>query len=42
MVYRESYSTKHVLIRLLEEWKESFDDNFREKKRGGGGGGFNG
>ena len=45
MVYRESYSTKHVLIRLLEEWKESFDNNFTVKKRRKGGrgeGGVNG
>ena len=24
---RESYSTQHVLIRLLEEWRENLDDN---------------
>ena len=26
--YRESYSTQHVLIRLLEEWRENLDNNF--------------
>ena len=26
--YRESCSTQHVLIRLLEEWKENLDNNF--------------
>ena len=25
---RESYSTQHVLIRLLEEWRENLDNNF--------------
>ena len=26
--YRQSYSTKHVLICLLEEWIEGLDNNF--------------
>ena len=26
--YRQNYSTQHVLIRLLEEWKEDLDNNF--------------
>ena len=26
--YRESYSTQHVLIRLLEEWRENLDNNY--------------
>ena len=26
--YRESYSTQHILIRLLEEWRENLDNNF--------------
>ena len=26
--YRESYGTQHVLIRLLEEWRENLDNNF--------------
>ena len=26
--YRQSYSTQHVLIRLLEEWMEGLDNNF--------------
>ena len=25
--YRESSSTEHVLIRLLEEWRENLDNN---------------
>ena len=25
--YRESYNTQHVLIRLLEEWREMLDNN---------------
>ena len=28
VAYRESYSTQHVLIRLLEEWREMLDNNF--------------
>ena len=26
--YRASYGTQHVLLRLIEEWKENFDNNF--------------
>ena len=26
--YRKSYSTQHVLIRMVEEWKENLDNNF--------------
>ena len=26
--YRESYSTQHVLIRLLEEWTENLNNNY--------------
>ena len=26
--YQESYSTQHVLIGLLEEWRENLDDNY--------------
>ena len=26
--YRESYSTQHVLIGLLEEWRENIDNNY--------------
>ena len=26
--YRESYSTQHVFIRLLEEWRENLDNNY--------------
>ena len=26
--YRQNYSTRHVLIRLLEEWREGLDNNF--------------
>ena len=26
--YRQNYSTQHVLIRLLEEWREDLDNNF--------------
>ena len=26
--YHESYNTKHVLIRLLEEWRENLDKNY--------------
>ena len=26
--YRKSYSTKKVLIRLFEEWREKLDKNF--------------
>ena len=26
--YRTNYSTQHVLVRLLEEWREKIDDNF--------------
>ena len=26
--YRKNYSTQQVLIRLLEEWREKFDENF--------------
>ena len=26
--YRESCSTQHVLIRLLEEWRENLDNNY--------------
>ena len=26
--YRKSYSTQHVLIRMVEEWKEYLDNNF--------------
>ena len=26
--YRMSYSTRHVLIRMVEEWKENLDNNF--------------
>ena len=26
--YRRAYSTKHVLIRLVEDWKPKLDDNF--------------
>ena len=25
--YRKSYSTQHVLIRMVEEWKENLDNN---------------
>ena len=27
-VYRESHSTQHVLIRLLEEWSGNLDNNY--------------
>ena len=27
VAYRDSYSTQHVLIRLLEEWRENIDNN---------------
>ena len=27
-VYRENYSTNHVLIRLIENWKKAHDENF--------------
>ena len=27
-VYRKSYSTQHVLIRLIEEWKQKLDRNY--------------
>ena len=26
--YRKSYSTQHMLIRMVEEWKEKLDNNF--------------
>ena len=26
--YRASYGTQHVLLRLIEEWKKNFDNNF--------------
>ena len=26
--YRKLYSTQHVLIRMVEEWKENLDNNF--------------
>ena len=26
--YRQNYSTQHVLVRLLEEWREGLDNNF--------------
>ena len=26
--YQKNYSTQHVLIRLLEEWREGLDNNF--------------
>ena len=26
--YRESYNTQHVLIRLIEEWRKSLDNNY--------------
>ena len=26
--YRASYSTQHVLLRLIEEWKTNLDNNF--------------
>ena len=26
--YRKSYSTQHVLIRIVEAWKEDLDNNF--------------
>ena len=26
--YRASYSTQHVLLRLIEEWKRNLDNNF--------------
>ena len=26
--YRKSYSTQHVLIRLIEEWKQKLDRNY--------------
>ena len=26
--YRTNYSSKHVIIRLLEEWRKKLDDNF--------------
>ena len=28
IAYRKSYSTQHVLIRMVEEWKENLDNNF--------------
>ena len=28
VAYRESYNTKHVLNRLLEEWRENLDKNY--------------
>ena len=27
-VYRQNYSTQHVLIRLLEQWREVLDNDF--------------
>ena len=27
-VYGQNYSTQHVLIPLLEEWREGLDNNF--------------
>ena len=27
-VYRENYSSSHVLIRLIENWKQALDENF--------------
>ena len=27
-VYQESYNTQHLLIRLLEEWRENLDNNY--------------
>ena len=27
-LYRQNYGTQHVLIRLLEEWREGLDNNF--------------
>ena len=26
--YRESYNTQHVLIRLIEDWRKSLDNNY--------------
>ena len=26
--YRKSYNTQHVIIRLLEEWRENLDKNY--------------
>ena len=26
--YRDSYNTQHVLIRVLEEWRKTLDNNF--------------
>ena len=26
--YRTNYSSQHVIIRLLEEWRKKLDDNF--------------
>ena len=26
--YRPSYSTQHVLLRLIDEWKTNLDNNF--------------
>ena len=26
--YRRNYSSQHVIIRLLEEWRKKLDDNF--------------
>ena len=26
--YRVSYSTQHVLIRLIEEWRKNLDNNY--------------
>ena len=26
--YREGYSTEHVLVRLIEEWRKKLDDDY--------------
>ena len=27
-IYRKNYNSQHVLIRLIEEWREHLDKNF--------------
>ena len=36
VAYRESYNTQHVLIRLLEEWREKILTIITQWRRGGG------
>ena len=28
LAYREGYSTEHVLVRLIEEWRKNLDDDY--------------